>query len=122
MTTELPDPFWAKRFFKARTQFTTGPMELDQRLRDGAKLVLVDVREVKHYAAGHLPGALSLPKERWPSCDGLRKDVVNVLYGYSAVCHLAAAAAVEFSDKGYPVMELEGGFEEWQSHNLEVEA
>lgn len=121
MATELPDPFWAKRFFKARTQFTTGPMELDQRLRDGANLVLIDVRTAEDYSNGHLPKAKNLPRERWPSCDGLRKDVVNVLYGYSGVCHLAATAAVEFSDKGYPVMELEGGFEEWRSHNLQVE-
>jgi hypothetical protein len=26
------------------------------------------------------------------------------------VCHLATAAAVEFSGKGYPVMELDGGW------------
>jgi hypothetical protein len=40
----------------------------------------------------------------------VRKDKLNVLYCYSGVCHLATSAAVEFAEKGYPVMEMEGGF------------
>lgn len=58
--------------------------------------------------AGHIPGAINLPRDRWHTLDGLRKDQTNVLYCYSQVCHLAATAAVEFSTKGYPIMELEG--------------
>jgi rhodanese-related sulfurtransferase len=52
---------------------------------------------------------------------GLRKDKTNVLYCYSQVCHLAATAAVEFSGKGYPVMELEGGFRAWKDHEMDIE-
>ena len=40
---------------------------------------------------------------------------------YSQVCHLAATAAVEFAGKGYSVMEMEGGFEAWKEHDLEIE-
>jgi len=46
---------------------------------------------------------------------------LNVLYCYSGVCHLAATAAVEFAGKGYPVMEMDGGFDEWQEHDFEIE-
>jgi hypothetical protein len=28
---------------------------------------------------------------------------------------------VQFADKGYPVMELEGGFAVWKEHDLELE-
>lgn len=121
MTTMLPPPVQARDYFQAKLTFTTGPVELDRRLRDGEELVLVDVREVDDYADGHLPGAISLPRDQWSTCEGLRKDAVNVLYCYSHVCHLAAAAAAEFAGKGYPVIELEGGFEAWKSHDLEVE-
>ena len=38
-----------------------------------------------------------------------------------AVCHLAAAAAVEFAGNGYPVMELEGGFRVWQEGEFDIE-
>ena len=77
--------------------------------------------EVEDYASGHVPGALSLPQEEWPTCEGLRKDSVNVIYCYSHVCHLAAAAAVHFASRGYPVMELDGGFEGWKAHKFAVE-
>ena len=35
-----------------------------------------------------------------------------------AICRLAAR---KFAGMGYPVMELEGGFDEWKGHDLEIE-
>jgi len=37
------------------------------------------------------------------------------------VCHLAAAAAVQFAGQGYPVMEMDGGMRAWRDHELPVE-
>jgi rhodanese-related sulfurtransferase len=50
--------------------------------------------------AGHIPGAINLPRDRWHTLDKLRQDKTNVLYCYSQVCHLAATAAVEFTTEG----------------------
>lgn len=63
-----------------------------------------------------------MPRDKWQTASGLRKDAVNVLYGYNRQCHLAARAAVEFAGKGYPVMELDGGFAAWKEHDLEIES
>ena len=52
---------------------------------------------------------------------GLRKDKINVLYCYSQVCHLAATAAVQFAEKGYPMMELDGGWRWWKDDGFDVE-
>ena len=41
--------------------------------------VLVDVREADEYAAGHIPGALSMPLSGITGCD-LPKDVPVYLY------------------------------------------
>jgi rhodanese-related sulfurtransferase len=89
-------------------------------IRQGENINIVDVRAAEDYAEGHIPGAVNLPKDKWDSLSGLRKDKINVLYCYSQVCHLAATAAVEFAGKGYPVMELEGGFRAWKDHKLEI--
>jgi rhodanese-related sulfurtransferase len=116
------DPIRAANYFLAKMSFTTGPVELDRRLREGeGLLVVVDVREADDYAKGHIPGAINLPKEQWPTADGLRKDATNVLYCYSHVCHLAASAAVEFGRRGFPVMEMDGGFDAWKGHEREIE-
>lgn len=116
MTTQtvVQDPVKARAYFEAKMAFTTGPVELE-RMMKGGEVNVVDVRAAEDFAAGHIPGAINLPHDRWPTLDGLRKDKTNVLYCYSQVCHLAATAAVEFSTKGYPVMELEGGWRWWKA-------
>jgi len=123
MKTELKihDPAKAKAFFQDKLDFTTGPVELDRMIREGANINLIDVRAAEDFANGHIPGAKNLPQDRWETLEGLQRDKVNVLYCYSLVCHLAAAAAVHFADQGYPVMELDGGFEVWKEHDLDIE-
>jgi rhodanese-related sulfurtransferase len=122
MATQLSihDPAKAKQFFESKMAFTTGPVELERMIKAN-EVNVIDVRAAEDYAEGHIPGAINLPKDRWQTLEGLRKDKTNVLYCYSIVCHLAAAAAVEFSGKGYPVMELDGGWRWWQDEGFSVE-
>lgn len=120
-TLHVSDPAKAKEYFENKMAFTTGPVEAERMIRQGEDVNIVDVRAAEDYAEGHVPGAVSLPKGRWNSFEGLRKDKMNILYCYSQVCHLAAAAAVEFAGQGYPVMEMEGGFKAWKAHELEIE-
>ena len=115
------DPQKAREYFANKMAFTTGPIELDHSLKGNADLVVIDVRAEEDYAKGHVPGALNLPYERWRTREGLRKDGLNVLYCYSQVCHLAATAALEFAGDGYPVMEMDGGFEAWKQNDLGIE-
>ena len=117
----ISDPQKAKEYFEAKITFTTGPVELERMMKQGESINIVDVRAAEDYAEGHIPGAVTLPKDKWHTLEGLRKDKTNVLYCYSQVCHLAATAAVEFASKGYPVMEMEGGFRAWKEHDMEIE-
>jgi rhodanese-related sulfurtransferase len=120
-TTQVqPNPARAHDYFAQKMEFTTGPVELERELK-GGDVVVVDVRAAEDYEKGHIPGAISLPQDRWERPEGLDRQRVNVLYCYSQVCHLAARAAVELSAQGYPVRELEGGFEGWKQNQLPVE-
>ena len=114
------DPAKAKEFFEAKMAFTTGPIELERMIKK-SEVHVVDVRAAEDYAEGHITGAVNLPKDRWETLIGLRKDKLNVLYCYSHVCHLAAAAAVEFAAKGFSVMEMDGGMRAWREHELAIE-
>ena len=116
----IEDPTKARAYFEAKMAFTTGPVELERMMKSNA-VTVVDVRAAEDFAEGHIPGAVNLPKDQWQTLKGLRKDKTNVLYCYSQVCHLAATAAVEFASKGYPVMELEGGFRAWKEHDMDIE-
>ena len=117
-----PDPQVALKYFQQKLECTTGPIELSHWIEEKTPITIVDVRRPEDYAKGHIPGAVNIPKEQWGNPKGLSKDKTSVVYCYSQTCHLAAAACVEFAQKGLPVMELEGGFNTWQKAQLEVAA
>ena len=119
-TQAISDPAKAREFFEAKMAFTTGPVELERMMKSN-EVNVVDVRAAEDFAEGHIPGAINLPKDQWHALKGLRKDKTNVLYCYSQVCHLAATAAVEFAAKGYPVMELEGGWRWWKDDGFQIQ-
>lgn len=110
----------AKEYFEAKMAFTTGPVELERLIKMKAVQV-IDVRAEEDYAKGHIPGAVNLPKTKWQDLSVLRKDKTNVIYCYSQTCHLAAGAALNFAGKGFPVMELEGGFATWKEKEFDIE-
>jgi rhodanese-related sulfurtransferase len=111
----------ARKYFEAKLNFTTGPTELNDMIRRKENINIVDVRKTEDYAGGHIAGAVNLPEDKWYTFGGLSREKVNIVYCYSEVCHLAAAAAKYFAENHFPVMELEGGFEEWKHYNLPVE-
>ena len=117
----VTSPKKATEFFEALLEFTTGPVELNRRIKEQDDVVIIDVRHRQDYKIARIPTSHSLPRELWSTFEGLSKDRVNVIYSYSEVCHLAAAAAKYFSKHDYPVMELQGGFEQWQKHKLPLE-
>jgi rhodanese-related sulfurtransferase len=119
--TRVQDATKARAFFEQKMAFTTGPVELDRMIKSHEPITLIDVREREDFAKGHIPGALNLPHDSWDNPKGLQKDRTNVVYCYTQVCHLAAKACVAFASKGYPVMELDGGFETWKEYELDIE-
>lgn len=111
----------AREHFRAKTAFTTGTHEVLGTIDRGDDVVIVDLRMPADFKAGHVPGAVNLPKGTWHTARGLDTDKLNVLYCYSQTCHLAAEAAVELLAKGYAIQEMEGGFATWQSAGYRVE-
>ena len=120
--TRVHDPARAKAYFEDKLAFTTGPVELERWIKTGENnLVVVDVRAAEDFAKGHISGAINLPKDKWESLQGLSKEKTNVVYCYTQQCHLAANACAQFASRGYPVMEMEGGFEAWKENELDTE-
>ena len=117
----LPDPAAALAYFQQKLACMIGPVGLERWMKESTDLHVIDVREREAYDRGHIPGAVNLPKDRWTTNAGLARGKTNVFYCYSMTCLLAAEAAAHFAKKGFPVMELIGGFDEWDGHDFEIE-
>jgi rhodanese-related sulfurtransferase/predicted transcriptional regulator len=95
--------------------------ELTRRLEDGDDLVVLDVRPAAEYAAGHLPGAVSIPvgelRRRLAELPGDREVVAYCRGPYCAFAHEAVAV---LRQEGFSARRLEDGLPEWQAAGLAV--
>lgn len=85
---------------------------LQQAERD---FVLLDVRSPELYAAGHVPGAVSLP-HRQIGAERLAEfppDTVFVTYCAGPHCNGSTKAALKIARLGRPVKEMIGGLTGW---------
>jgi rhodanese-related sulfurtransferase len=95
--------------------------ELARRLDDGDDLVVLDVRPAAEYAAGHLPGAVSIP------IDELRRRLAElpadreiVAYCRGPYCAFAHEAVTLLREDGVSARRLVDGLPEWAAAGLAV--
>ena len=95
--------------------------ELARRLEDGDELVVLDVRPAEEHAAGHLPGAVSIPlPELRRRLRELPRDREIVAYCRGPFCAFAHEAVAMLTDAGLTARRLEDGLPEWAAAGLPV--
>jgi rhodanese-related sulfurtransferase len=84
--------------------------------------VVLDVRSPEAFAAGHVPGAVSLPHRRINERNlaGHPPDVLFVVYCAGPHCNGADRAAVALARLGRPVKKMIGGFTGWNDEGFEL--
>jgi rhodanese-related sulfurtransferase len=109
-------------YFHARDELEpVSREELVERLRRGDAAV-VDVRPAEEYAAGHIPGAASVPiAELAERLDELPRDVEIVAYCRGPYCVFAPEALTILRANGFQARRLADGLPEWRLAGLPVE-
>jgi adenylyltransferase/sulfurtransferase len=107
----------------AKSQITeTTAQELSRRLQNGARPLVIDIREREEFEQGHVPGALFIPRgflELRIEQHAYDPDTPIVLYCAGGV--RSALAARNLHEMGYTHVEsLIGGFGGWRSAGLPV--
>lgn len=103
----------AQEYFTKKLAYTLGPVELKNFMEKGG-IKVIDIRLKADYDIGHIPGAISIPKEELDKrLQELSKDEINIVYCYNQQCHLGYSACLILAEYGYPTMLLEGGFKVW---------
>jgi rhodanese-related sulfurtransferase/DNA-binding transcriptional ArsR family regulator len=96
--------------------------DLLRRIKNGERVVILDVRPSEEYEAGHLPGAISIPLdelERRLAELPRRADVVAYCRG--PYCAFAPEAVRALRARGYRARVMEEGLPEWAAAGLPVE-
>ncbi|RVX39750.1 ArsR family transcriptional regulator [Nonomuraea polychroma] len=95
--------------------------ELRARVQAG-DVVVLDVRPVEEYLAGHIPGAASIPVTELADRIGeLPADTEIVVYCRGEYCVLAHDAVRLLTDHGRRAIRLSDGMLEWRLSELPVE-
>lgn len=99
-----------------------GREELLARAQAG-EVVVLDVRPAEEYAAGHIPGALSIPvAELAERISELPDDAEVVAYCRGAYCVLAYDAVRLLHERGRKAVRLSDGMLEWRLAELPVDS
>jgi len=85
------------------------------------EVVLVDVRPEVEYAAGHLPGAISIPPDRLELLDALPAGRDVVAYCRGPYCVYADDAVRRLRERGRRAQRLDDGLPEWRHAGGPVE-
>ncbi len=99
-------------------------------LQQSGKVLIYDARPGFFYALGHLPGAISLPKEEGD--DGILKHEAEikaaiaakkpvVVYCTNLLCPDARTVANHLAGFGYSSSVLTGGWDSWKEADLPTE-
>ncbi len=95
--------------------------ELQRRITEG-EAVLIDVRPEEEYAAGHLPGALSISLEELERRVGeLPRNTPVFAYCRDRYCVLSQEASEFLNERGYRVTRLPEGIVEWRASGVVLE-
>ena len=99
------------------------PIARDELVRraQGGEVVVLDLRPREEYAAGHIPGALSIPLEELEAQLALLPSRAEIVaYCRGPYCVLAPRGVTLLKRHGYRARRLEAGFPEWRRAGLPV--
>lgn len=100
---------------KLRCQTDSWDLSVDLKAGRG-DIIVIDARSREGYAAGHIPGALSLPHLEMTSGATARLDPgkVYVVYCDGIGCNASTKGAYKLARLGFRVKELLGGLDWWR--------
>jgi rhodanese-related sulfurtransferase len=121
--TGTASPAQAERHLRLHLALTTDAADVHHDLEHGVEgVIVVDARSAESYAAGHVPGALSLPHRRMDEAGTrhLPKGAILVVYCDGIGCNGSTKGALNLARLGFTVKEMLGGLDWWRRDGYPV--
>lgn len=111
-------------YYKNKLQYETDSWDLRESIKQGAKIVIVDVRSNSLYKKEHIKGAINFP-HREMNKESAEKilpgfDFEYVTYCTGIGCNGSTKGALKLAELGYQVKELTGGIKWWIDEGYET--
>lgn len=117
------DPEEARAHFLRLLTLETDCWDVNAEItRGNRQFVLLDVRSSESFAAGHVPGAISLPHRRINERNLAEypRETLFVVYCNGPHCNGADRAALKLAMLGRKVKKMIGGIEGWKDEGFRL--
>src|SRR5688572_28656109 len=114
----------AAQHFRDKLAFETDAWDLNEMLRAGEHVVVVDARSEASYAQEHIPQSINFP-HRTMNADSTRqidRDALYVNYCDGIGCNASTKGAFKLAELGIRVKELIGGIDWWKRDGYPTES
>lgn len=104
------------RHYADKLAYEIDAWDLKVALDRGENVIVIDARSPEAFAAGHIPGALSLPHRSMSEATtaALDRAALVVTYCDGIGCNASTKGALNMTKLGFRVKELMGGLDWWK--------
>jgi rhodanese-related sulfurtransferase len=102
--------------YRDKLEFETDAWDLNEMLREGKGVVVIDARSEAAFAQEHIPQAVNLPHRKMnaDTTSKLDRTALYVTYCDGIGCNASTKGALKLTELGFRVKELIGGIEWWK--------
>jgi rhodanese-related sulfurtransferase len=113
----------AVQHYREKLAFETDAWDLNEMLRNGEKVVVIDARSESAFAQEQIPGAVNFPHRKMSreSTTHFARDVLYVTYCDGVGCNASTKGALKLAELGFRVKELIGGIDWWKRDGYPTE-
>lgn len=111
-------------YYQNKLNYETDSWDLNEALKSGKNVVVIDARSQAAYQKEHIPGAINIPHRNMTkeTIIHLDKHALIVTYCDGIGCNASTKGALNMTKFGFKVKELMGGLDWWKRDGYKIES
>ncbi|MGL1863848.1 MAG: rhodanese-like domain-containing protein [Pseudodesulfovibrio sp.] len=111
------------RYYEDKLRYETDSWDLNEALKTGKDIVVIDARSAAAFEGEHIPGAINLPHPDMTEegTQNLSRETLYVTYCDGIGCNASTKGALNMTRLGFQVEELLGGIDWWKRDGYPTE-
>lgn len=104
-----------QRFYEQKLEYEIDSWDLNEALKKGENVIVIDARSEVAYDKEHIPGSISIPHRNMTAENTIHldKETLYITYCDGIGCNASTKGALNMVKLGFKVKELMGGLDWW---------